>query len=122
MSEIQESYALLMQIDKLLADIELKITNIEQQRPRLESTLITFRQLERIALRYATLARRLTGSEDAEQVIATLSRILIVMRMLEMSGTMIASGITTGGLLGAVMAGAGIAGVGMAQLSIMEGY
>lgn len=122
MSEIQESYALLMQIDKLLADIELRIQNIERQEPRLRENLVTLRQLERVALRYVALARRISGSEDADRVLQVLSRILIIMRMLEMSGSMIVGGFMTGGPLGAVMIGGGIAGVAMAQASMLEGY
>jgi hypothetical protein len=117
MSEIQESYALLQEVDRLLADIELKISNIERKAPVMERNLQTFRQLERVAMRYLILARQLGLPEDAEKAINVLARLLMVLRMVQMT-----MNLATWGPLGIVAA---IPAAGMTALSfasITEGY
>lgn len=85
MSEMQETYAVLTEIDRLLAGIELKINKIEGNTPTLERNLETFLQLERVALRYLAILNRLGLPEDAEAVISTLARLISMIRMAQIT-------------------------------------
>lgn len=89
LSEIQQAYVILQQIDKLLADIELKINTIEGKRPQLESTLRTFQQVERLALRYLVLAQRMGLPEDVDSAINLIARLITSIRMLQISLSML---------------------------------
>lgn len=115
LSEAQAVYELLLKIDQLLSGIETKTENLIRELPQTRESLMTFRQAERVALRYVALVRRISGSDRADQLIQILTRVLIIMRMLEISGIMLFSGTPYGILLG-------IAGIAMAEASMLEGY
>lgn len=103
-------------IRQLREDVEALKKQIEDLQPTLEKgpeQLDTWRQLERVALRYLALARRMGLPEETEAAIQLLSRILIIMRMLEISGAMLFSGTPLGLLMG-------IAGIGMATFTTVD--
>ena len=120
MSQIQEAYQTLAEIDRLLADIELKITNITntETAQRLETNLNTFRQLERLALRYLTLARRMGLPEDVGAAIDFLARLVVVIRMAQISISMM---MATNPLTVAIGV-AGLVGTAVSMTDTFAGY
>lgn len=115
LGEVQQIYAVLLKIDEILTRIENKTENLERDLPKTKEALMTLRDLERVTLRYVALARRISGSERADDLIRILTRIMVTMQMLYISGTMLFSATPYGVLMG-------IAGVAMAQASMLEGY
>ena len=118
MSEIREAYDLLTQIDRLLADIELKINRIEGQAPALERNLGSFRQLERLALRWLVLARHMGLPEDVDSAINKIAKLIVMLRMAQMSLNMLMMG-------NPVTAAIGFAGMMTTLVSasdVMAGY
>ena len=130
MSQIQEAYSLLTQIDKLLADIELKIQRIETgggpSQPALKELTASFTKVERIFVRYLALSKTFCGSEDGRVLLNLLARISVQLQMIYMSGSQIAGGVAamaSGNLFfGALGIAGGVAGFGMSQASMLEGY
>jgi len=120
MSQIQEAYQTLTEIDQLLADIELKITNITgaETTQRLEQNLNTFRQLERLALRYLTLARRMGLPEDVGAAIDFLARLVVAIRMAHISISMM---MATNPLTAAIGV-AGLIGTAVTMTDSFAGY
>ena len=118
MSEIQEAYATLQEIDRLLAGIELKIRMIEGVQPKLEDTLETFRDIERLALRWLVLARRMGLPEDMDAAVGTVARVISALRMLDISiNLMLASNPYT-----AAIGVAGLIGSAMTMNDMLAGY
>lgn len=62
---------------------------IEGKQPKLESTLKTFQQVERLALRYLVLARRMGLPEDVDAAINLVARLITSIRMLQISLSML---------------------------------
>jgi len=118
MSQIQEAYQTLAEIDRLLASIELKITRIEGNAVTLERNLTSFRELERLALRWLVIAQRMGLPEDVGNAINRISRLIVAIRMLQMSSNMLLA-------TNPVTAAIGLAGMlgGMATLNdALVGY
>ncbi len=87
MSQIQEAYTILIQIDKLLADIELKIQHIEHgggaaQTSSMREVLSQAKQLERVAMRYLVILESAGLKNDT---LAKASRIIVALRMLQIA-------------------------------------
>lgn len=107
---------------QLLNGVEVKTNALNADLPQTTRTLATARQLERVMLRYLVLVRRMGLPDDAQKVIDTLAKILVTVRMLQMSINMLATGIAGGSLLGVL---SGIAGLGILVVSapqMLEGY
>jgi hypothetical protein len=118
MSEIQQSYALLQEIDRLLADIELKINSIEGKQPKLEKSLDTFRQVERLALRWLVLAQRMGLPEDVDGAVGKIAQLISAIRMLDISmNLMLATNPYT-----AAIGVAGLIGSAMTMSDVLAGY
>lgn len=115
LGEVQQIYALLLKIDEVLTRIEDKTEKLQRDLPKTREALTTLRDAERVALRYLVLARKISGSERADELIRILSKLLVIMQMLYISGTMLFSGTPYGLLMG-------IAGIVMAEASMLEGY
>jgi len=118
MSEIQETYNLLLEIDKLLADIELKITKINNDLPQTEKTFNTFRQLERLSVRWLVLVRQMGLPDDANRAISVIARLIVMINMARMSLNMLAMSNPLTFFSGAI-------GLGMTVISVgnsLEGY
>ena len=109
MSEIQETYTLLTETDQLLSNIEAKIDSIESKQPQLEITLQTFQQIERLALRWLVLSRRLGLPDDTARAIDLIARLISSIRMLQLSMSLmyatnpLTAAIGVAGLVGGVM-------------------
>lgn len=117
MSQIQEVYQTLAEIDRLLADIELKINNISSpgQQMRLESTLSIYREVVKAARTWLLLVDRMNLPEDAERLISAGQRIIVIFNQMYRAGMLLFSGSPWG-------FAAGVAIMAMSQLFVMEGY
>lgn len=91
MSAIQETYGLLQETDRLLGDIEAKIDAIEGKKHSLNITLETFKDIERLALRWTVLAGRLGLPEDVDNAVGKIARLLSALRMLHISMSLLLS-------------------------------
>jgi hypothetical protein len=107
-------------IQQLRMEIEELKRAVDDLEPSLKvapERLATFRQLERVALRYLLLARRIGLPDDVNRATQFLTRILVMLRMAQMSIAMMATG-PIGILLG--VAGIGLTVMSLADMS--EGY
>lgn len=118
MSQIQEAYQTLAEIDRLLADIELKITKIEGQAPTLERNLDTFRQVERLALRWLAIARRMGLPEEVDAAVNRIAQLITSLRMLQIASNLI----LTMHPLTAAIGVAGLIGGSMSLTDVFAGY
>lgn len=110
MSDLQEIMALLNQTS-------IKSEKIIRDLPKTNEALITFRQLERIAIRYLAIVNRMGLPDDAQKQIQILTKIIVTVRMAQMSYNMLLAG-TPYGLL---MSIAGFAMTGFAMYDAMTG-
>lgn len=115
-------YRTLKQIDQLLSDIELKINKITgtgtgQAGGIGGGALSSLKSLERVALRYLAVVRQIGLPEDAEQLIQVVTRIIVVIRMAQISLASLA-----GGPFGIAMGAAGLLLTGLSAGSMLEGY
>jgi hypothetical protein len=120
LAETQQIYDVLVQIDAILKGIEVKTVALQQRAPAVRENLKTFMQLERLALRYLVLARRMGLPEEYEQAVNGISRLVVSMRMAMISiNLMMASNPVT-----MAIGFAGLAGVAieLGSGSILEGY
>lgn len=127
MSQAQEAYALLQEVDRLLANIEVRIQRIEggaegaegtERLDRLKETLATFRQLERLVLRWLVLAQRLGLPEDITKAITIISKLIVVLRMWQMSTNLMMMSNPISAALGV----AGLVGTVLSFSDIVMGY
>ena len=92
LSETQEIMSVLQEIMALLNNVEFKTTKINNDLPKTKDSLATFQQLERVALRYIALARRMGVSEDIDNAIAKFAELIVVINMVYMSFNMLQRG------------------------------
>lgn len=116
LAETQEIMQVVQEIMRLLDGVEIKTTKITEKAPQLEKTVDTFRELERLALRYLTLSQKLGLPSDINQAIEVISRLIVMAKMLQ-----IAYGMMTGGGLGVLIGIAGVTTVALSGLD-MVGY
>jgi hypothetical protein len=110
LSEIQQVYEILMRIDVILNGINVKSKEIQQQAPQLRENLQNLRTLERIAVRYLSIVRRMGLPDDVNAAITALSKMIVIARMAQMALT----SLSTGGLSGIAIGVAGMFMTGMA--------
>lgn len=73
------------QLRKDLDDLNQKIDELTPKLERAPEQLSNFRELEGLALRYLAITHKLGLPENAQQVINTLSRLIVLMRMTQRS-------------------------------------
>jgi hypothetical protein len=118
LSETQEIMQFLQEIMALLNNVEFKTKKLNSEMPQTSRGLATFRELERVALRYVALARRIGVPTEVEKAMDAFSKLIILITMAHMSMNMLMRGTPAGWLLG-------FAGVAMTALSMgnpLEGY
>ena len=116
--ETRELMETMKELISLLGTVEAKTDKINNDLPKTKNTLGTFRELERVVLRYLVLARKIGVSDDVNKAIDIVSRLILLLTMAQMSMNMLMRGTPAGVLMG-------IAGVGMTALSMgnpLEGY
>jgi len=117
LAETQELMATMKELMALLQGVEAKTKNIIEDLPQTEHALRNFKQLERVALRYLVIARQLGLPDDIEQAIQLIAKLLIIIRMVQMSLVSF-----TGGPLGIASGAASVMLAGLAASSMLEGY
>ena len=115
--ETRQIMADLQEIMALLNQTSIKSEKVIRDLPKTNEALMSFRQLERIAIRYLAIANRMGLSEDVQKQIQTLSKIIVTVRMLEMSMRMFSAGTP----YGLIMSIAGFAMTGFAMYDAMTG-
>jgi len=112
-AETQQIMADLKEIMALIDGVTIKTEILNTNLPRTKETLSTFKDIERVALRYLALSRRMGLPEDIEKATQTLTELIVMIRMAQMSYTMLTAGTPIGLLLGA-------AGIAMTALSASD--
>ena len=88
MSDIQSAYATLMQVDKLLADIELKITNITGESSAKGGTssgrLLSLKQQVRILDTMLMLIQISTGDKNIDKAVQKFQKLIGLLMRLRM--------------------------------------
>ena len=103
----------LQEIMQLLGKATVKMEDAERKLPKAKESVATLQQLERVALRYLALARRMGLPDDVAKATEFFSRLIIMLRMAQMSYNMLMAGTGVGLLMG-------IAGMGMTALSAVD--
>jgi hypothetical protein len=85
LSETQQIYEILTQIDAILKGINLATEKLEQKAPAVQRSTNEFRQLERLALRYLVLAKRLGLPPEIDNAVQQISQMIIAIRMAQRS-------------------------------------
>jgi hypothetical protein len=83
LSEIQQVYEILMRIDAILNGIGVKSKKLQADAPKLKQASIDLQDLERLALRYLVLARRLGLPPELDAALQKLSQVIISVKMAE---------------------------------------
>jgi hypothetical protein len=117
-AETQQIMADLKEIMALIDGVTIKTEKVVQNTPKIRESLSAYTQLERITLRYLTVARKMGMPDDVQQQMQLISQLIVTVRMLQMSYTLLAS--TTP--LGIIMGVAGLALSGFAIYDSLEGY
>ena len=112
-AETQQIMADLKEIMALIDGVTIKTERLNTNLPRTKETLSTFKDIERVALRYLALARRMGLPEDIERATQALSELIVMIRMAQMSYTMLTAGTPIGLLMG-------VAGISMTVLSASD--
>ena len=118
LGETQEVFQILTEIDKLLAGIELKITKLQGTAGvggGVEGLKTNLRQLERLALRWLVLSRRMGLPEDVQASIDFIMRLIVTLNMLQMSANMVM-------LSNPVTAAIGVAGMMGGMFSLIDTF
>lgn len=122
LGEAQQMYELLVKIDELLSGMTDETDTAIDKLPEIQDSAISLRQVERLALRWLILARRMGLPEEFGRAADFLSRVVVMIRMATMSINMMLS-------TNPVTAAIGIAGLAGAVVSVfssggsaLEGY
>jgi hypothetical protein len=113
LAETQELMRTMQELMVLLGHVEAKTTRLNDELPRTKETMGTFRELERVAVRYLALARRMGLPDDSTKAIEVLSRLVVLAGMAQMSFNMLMRMTPYGWLMG-------VAGIAMTGLSFYD--
>jgi hypothetical protein len=115
LGETQELMRTMQELMSLLNGVEAKTTKINSDLPQTKSSLATFSQLERVAIRYLAITRRMGLPDAVTQATQILSELLVLIRMTQMSYNMLMLSTPFGWAMGAaglIMVGLSIPGLG----------
>jgi hypothetical protein len=115
LAETREIMQMLQEILAALNKVEVKTGKLTSDLPKIKEDISTFREAERLALRYLALARRMHLPEHAQQAAQIAASIIVIIRMLQMS-----MGLIGGGGLGVLIGFAGIAGAMLSVNDLMQ--
>jgi hypothetical protein len=105
----------LQEIMQMLNGVQVKTEKATNDLPKLKDTLSTFKQVERLALRYLALSRQMGLPDDIQKQIQTISRVIVMIRMAQIS-----LGLMSGNPLSVMIGFAGVLGVGMSVKDMMQ--
>lgn len=103
LAETQEIMQVVQEIMRLLDGVEIKSNKVVEQTPKLEKASSTLKDVERLALRWLALGRKMGLPEQVEQATQIITTLVVMLKMLDISLTMVGGG----GLRGLI----GLAGV-----------
>jgi hypothetical protein len=106
LAETQQIMTDLQEIMQMLHHVDLKTKALEERTPRMQRAGNTFREAERLALRYLAIARRMGLPEQVEQATQIVTQLVVMLRMLQISISLI-----SGGGIGSLIGIAGIISV-----------
>jgi hypothetical protein len=116
LSETQQIYEILTQIDAILKGINLATEKLEQKAPAVQRSTNEFRQLERLALRYLVLARRLGLPPEIDNAVTKISQMIVTIEMARKSLMLLNASMYTNPVTGAIA----VAGLALATLSASD--
>jgi hypothetical protein len=119
LAETQQIYNLLLEIDALLKNVEIKTKQLNNDLPRTQSTLDSFKQLERVTIRCLALTRRMGLPDDVNNAITTLMRLISIIRMVQISINMMQMAT---GPFGFIMGAAGLMTAAYSATDVFAGY
>jgi hypothetical protein len=108
----------LKEIMALIDGVTIKTEKLNTESPQTQETLTTFREIERVSLRYLALARRMGLPENVDNAAQTLAELLVLIRMVQMSYNMLSKTTPIGILMGI----AGFAMTGLSLYDMTAGY
>lgn len=118
LSETRELLQVLIEIDAILKGITVKTAEIEQRTPVMRENLTTFREVERLALRWLALSRSMGLPDYVSGAIDKVMQLVVTIRMAMISiNLMLASNPVT-----ALIGVAGLLGTAASMGSMLEGY
>jgi len=110
--------AVCQEIIRLLDGVEFKTSKVTNDLPKIKETLMTFKDLERVAVRYLAVVKRLGLPDGVQQQVQLLSQLIVIIRMAQMSYNMLIAGTPVGLLMGV----AGLALTGLSFYDSFSGY
>jgi hypothetical protein len=108
--------SVLQEIMQLLDGVEIKANKVIEKTPKIRETAISLREVERLALRYLAISRRMGLPDDIQKATELASQLLVMVRMLQMSMALM-----SGGPVGILIGLAGVASVALTSVD-MIGY
>ena len=118
LAETQELMRTMKELMALLNNVQAKTEKIVADTPKVKDSLASFKQLERVSLRYLAIVRRMGLPDALQQQIQLLAQLITTVRMLQISYTMLTSTTPIGVLMGV----AGVVLTGFSIYDSMEGY
>ena len=118
LAETQQIFDILVRIDAILNNIDVKSEKIQREMPKTEQSLATFRQLERLALRWLILSRQMGLPPEVQRQIDFIMKLIVTIRMAQMSINMMMMSNPATALIGV----AGIIGTAASMSGMLEGY
>jgi hypothetical protein len=117
-AETQQIMADLKEIMALIDGVTIKTEKINSELPRTQESLASMRQLERLALRYLTITKKMGMPDDIQGQIQIISQLIVTVRMLQISY----AALTSSTPLGILMGIGGFILSGLTLYDSMEGY
>lgn len=117
LSQTQEIMMVCREIIDLLNNAEIKTTEVIKNLPATKEALLTFRELERVAIRYLAIVNRMGLNEHVQNQVRTLTQLIVLIRMVHMSYNML----TRGTFMGTLMGLAGLTMTAFSVYDVMEG-
>lgn len=115
LSDIQQIYSLLIEIDRLLKTIDVNLERTEKQSKR---NTESFRQLEAAAMRYLLIARRMGLPEEVNALLTKVSQVIVAIRQLELTVYAAQAALAGAGPIGWLVLGASAAYTALSFYSI----
>jgi hypothetical protein len=101
LGETRELMATMKELMLLLSGVEAKTQKINSDMPQTNRSLGTFRQLERVALRYLAISQRLGLPDNINSGMQQLSKLIVMIEMVDMSLNMFMRSTPFGWAMGA---------------------
>jgi hypothetical protein len=119
LAETQQIYNLLLEIDALLKNVEIKTKQLNSEFPQTQKSVMTFREMEYIAFRVTSLLNRMGLPPVYDRLISHLQKLILMIRIAHSSLMLLEAKLTP---FGAIKAAFGFASLGLTIYDSMQGY